>query len=841
MFIFDSVLWYTKKPLKILYIKMESKNKVTVKEIEKSLIKISGDKSTGGILDDSMKKDHLSRLYFWLLLGKSHKYGLLKENLLLPADKERYKKDIKKWRKSEWGKSARGRKKTIPPKAKKYTEYENLLYEFSNTKTTDKGKQIINPIGVEFLKDLGIDENNRRIYAANMDVITAFLRYLCLFTYEFEWAEKRLKEVVNNEDWKKAVNEMVGDNLKKNINYEDWETAIDNKDQLNFMTMLLHFVFAGNSELWGGLDESFNMPFGGGIFPGRSGFEKMMGFGNIGCFLKFIGLNRLFYRFLNVFFVKNMVNTLSFKKEESKIRFSCCLLEGTIEQIKMYLGVERIREEYNHKDILYLKPERELSEFNRNNDLMNFFEDFLEYVDNCEEHFLKDAFNTLEKHKENIYFNLNGEFTYTTNPQKDIHLDNEYMNIYKFSDYYAGDFKDFMRNAPVIKLVDYEKIIANYDGKKEIFKKEDGSYFYVSDSEYSFIDAISYKEKTIVGYDALFHTMIDIIMDKISETKKEFENRADIIVYKKIIYEILFKGDYFKYPSGRGLFSNRIHYLNLEYTKHLCSEDFINKKIEDECLFSWEDVPGKDSEKLLGFLIEEPPYAKIGKYRKQIHKAREGWLKNAEIVKSDNNKIININSSELPRPIQFARNKDEGKVTKIDFTMHLNRSNYKCIEDEETGKLMVYYKEIIWTTKDKEFKSKKFEYPLLFDGIYLYKKVKEFESYIKKIQGAPDKKTFESALNELMRWNNEHKKDSVLYQRFHKEIEFEYYIKMFDTIKNEKTFEKAMENLKEWNDKNEKDSNLYQRCAHEIKGFDGIDECTRDKYTYRLEDIYSIS
>ena len=95
-------------------------------------------------------------------------------------------------------------------------------------------------------------------------------------------------------------------------------------------------------------------------------------------------------------------------------------------------------------------------------------------------------------------------------------------------------------------------------------------------------------------------------------------------------------------------------------------EKFIVRKEDDRYLFSWDNVPGNDSERLLKYL------------RADIDM---GWVENPEINKSDDGKTIYISKDENHVQIMI----DEKKKKAI-----LNITNYDLKVKKENGKLNIY-------------------------------------------------------------------------------------------------------------------------------------------------------
>ena len=88
-------------------------------------------------------------------------------------------------------------------------------------------------------------------------------------------------------------------------------------------------------------------------------------------------------------------------------------------------------------------------------------------------------------------------------------------------------------------------------------------------------------------------------------------------------------------------------------------------------LFSWDDVPGNDSRRLIEFLED---YLKVE------------WAENAEIKKSDNGKTITVTNGKTS--LIFKLNDGENKV-KLEIS---GRDTYEYVLREEKGKLNIYQK-----------------------------------------------------------------------------------------------------------------------------------------------------
>ncbi len=119
----------------------------------------------------------------------------------------------------------------------------------------------------------------------------------------------------------------------------------------------------------------------------------------------------------------------------------------------------------------------------------------------------------------------------------------------------------------------------------------------------------------------------------------------------------------------------------------------IDKK---EYLFSLDDVPGNDSERLLKYLVDD---------------LKMDWVKNAKVNKSDNGNDIIITDGK--NSSIFKLNKKENKVN-----LEINGGkNYEYILKEENGNLNIYKEDNFKFIKDAILSG------LFFDVIELYTKI----------------------------------------------------------------------------------------------------------------------
>ena len=99
-------------------------------------------------------------------------------------------------------------------------------------------------------------------------------------------------------------------------------------------------------------------------------------------------------------------------------------------------------------------------------------------------------------------------------------------------------------------------------------------------------------------------------------------------------------------------------------------EKLYTKKINKskEYLFSWDEVPGKDSEGLLNHLVDNQKIS---------------WAKNAEIKKSDDGNTITVEKGENSLTLKL--NKEEYFTINTDYGII-----YKYVLKKENGKLNIY-------------------------------------------------------------------------------------------------------------------------------------------------------
>ncbi|ODS35828.1 hypothetical protein BEH94_05585 [Candidatus Altiarchaeales archaeon WOR_SM1_SCG] len=128
----------------------------------------------------------------------------------------------------------------------------------------------------------------------------------------------------------------------------------------------------------------------------------------------------------------------------------------------------------------------------------------------------------------------------------------------------------------------------------------------------------------------------------------------------------------------------------VDYMIQSIPKDFqkiINTSNYKGYLFTWDDVPGDDSERLLKHLVDD---------------IEIDWVKDTEIKKSDNNKTINVIKGE--NSLIFKLNNEENKV-KLETS---GGKVYKYISKKENGKLNIYHKgkDIHWERINKEVSKK---------------------------------------------------------------------------------------------------------------------------------------
>lgn len=97
------------------------------------------------------------------------------------------------------------------------------------------------------------------------------------------------------------------------------------------------------------------------------------------------------------------------------------------------------------------------------------------------------------------------------------------------------------------------------------------------------------------------------------------------------------------------------------------------KEVEKEYLFSWDDIPGNDSDRLLEFLIDNLEIT---------------WAKNAEIKKSNDGKTITV--AEKENSLTLRLNKTKNTVT---LKTGDRKTRKKYVLKEERNKLNIYKRE----------------------------------------------------------------------------------------------------------------------------------------------------
>ena len=105
--------------------------------------------------------------------------------------------------------------------------------------------------------------------------------------------------------------------------------------------------------------------------------------------------------------------------------------------------------------------------------------------------------------------------------------------------------------------------------------------------------------------------------------------------------------------------------------KECICEIALEREISFWYLFSWDDVPGNDSRRLIEFLEDD---------------LEVEWVENAEIKKSDNGKTITVTNGKTS--LIFKLNEGENKV-KLEIS---GRDTYEYVLKEKNGKLNIYQK-----------------------------------------------------------------------------------------------------------------------------------------------------
>ncbi len=110
---------------------------------------------------------------------------------------------------------------------------------------------------------------------------------------------------------------------------------------------------------------------------------------------------------------------------------------------------------------------------------------------------------------------------------------------------------------------------------------------------------------------------------------------------------------------------------DIEKIKECICEIALESEISFWYLFSWDDVPGNDSRRLIEFLEDN---------------LEVEWVENAEIKKSDNGKTITVTNGKTS--LIFKLNEGENKV-KLEIS---GRDTYEYVLKEKNGKLNIYQK-----------------------------------------------------------------------------------------------------------------------------------------------------
>jgi len=156
-----------------------------------------------------------------------------------------------------------------------------------------------------------------------------------------------------------------------------------------------------------------------------------------------------------------------------------------------------------------------------------------------------------------------------------------------------------------------------------------------------YCERISYKTKTffVANVDKVQQRgRVFEFLEKIGYAGSKWYGRIDEVYVPPLEYEGMAK----TLKEKRFLFITGTQEYGKTYTAVRLMWEYYNK----EYLFSWDNVPGNDSERLLRFLRDD---------------LNIGWVENAEILKSDDSKIIRIFKDENSAEIMIDEKK--GKAT----------------------------------------------------------------------------------------------------------------------------------------------------------------------------------
>ena len=449
----------------------------------------------------------------------------------------------------------------------------------------------------EFIKREYIQKRKRKgekggwQHEANLEVIKAFIRTDAFHEEEFKRVEKEIAKTIKTKEWRAAVKKLI-----------------ESDTELNFKTMILQFILKTDKNNWLESVVGINMRIPFEVETGYGGFSdslrKELKYGYE--YQEYRNISHLLKRLENWFiynhFYKDMICKASLNKEEAEVRFACDMLGKVIEEIRNTVIAFRDNGRFC-PTLIYCKPPEERKEYVKKHTREDIFESFLEYVDKTDEHVIKELLNILgnEKYSPNIYINVwsSGiEFKYNTKEKQE--------EVYRFADYYKGDWEEFIRHAPLTEFMDYN----NEEGyTKKVHKRTESFsidgfhpeivaelYDYTKDihKKGSFTEQLRNEEKTLLGFDCVIYKIIDEMIDWIEDIRwvMDESERGDITRIDSFLFDS-YVCEHRLVKKG----NNIIQYFRF-YLVHLCSD----KSLKDGWLiYGYDEMYGN------------PPYQNLKK------------------------------------------------------------------------------------------------------------------------------------------------------------------------------------------------------------------------------------
>ena len=262
-------------------------------------------------------------------------------------------------------------------------------------------------------------------------------------------------------------------------------------------------------------------------------------------------------------------------------------------------------------------------------------------------------------------FNVSGDWLREVNlkrttfikiePEHELHFE-EYQNIL----YHLQNFLSLATMRAIYPL----SIKATTEQNKIISPFSNGKVHYPSIDIFYNVMGKQDLSKKLTHYDMLF--TFEDISGQFETYIQNWFGKADKL---KPVYDLFF-----------GTLYNPSMYLELQFLSLIQAIESFHRRryggeylLGEKCLFSWDNVPGNDSERLTKFLRDELDIE---------------WVENAKIHKPNGNRTICISNGENSAKIKISKNEGEATLEIGD-----NKTPRHLKVKKENGKLKIYYED----------------------------------------------------------------------------------------------------------------------------------------------------